>query len=92
MNAIFFSPAAMVDPDAARDALWKLIGQALADGDAHVVVFSSAETGDGRLRHKTVGGRTSGGDDLDVSDAVASYREGYADGYVDCLTIMGGRN
>jgi ABC-type sugar transport system substrate-binding protein len=105
INAIIFSPG---DPTSAREALahiqrrgytsvsfasnWDAVDAALAGGRANVVVFASG------TRRAADGGQPSGaalmrprGED-GASQAVDSYREGYADGFVDCLTIKGSQS
>lgn len=77
---------------------WRHVEEMLATGLASVVVYGSPVdnatevTTDltavrrNQRRHDAAGSRSTR---RRVTSGVTHYREGYADGYVDCLTIMG---
>jgi hypothetical protein len=87
MNKILICPDGSVDLEAAQKAVWEVVAKALTQGGVQVVVFSDGDGDMGVLRQTA-----QLGDGASTPEGVANYREGYADGYVDCLTIRGSCN
>lgn len=89
-NAIFLSAAGAVDLAKVREVVWEAVARALTDGGTHVLVLAADEGEDADVRREVI--KMCATEDDVLAETVARYREGYADGYVDCLTIMNQRN